>query len=148
MQACKYSNTKMDTKYHLLFSQVHIIMLKVVCDGMISTKMDLFLFWCDRNILSVNMQFIFTNKNARMNLIFIGYKITRKSHPATIIFFPFYNLKCHFMLHIFLSILRQYFFCLDARNCQERWSIFSNVFSMVGWLLLLYYVYLEYIVGT
>ena len=136
MQACKYSNTKMDTKYHLLFSQVHIIMLKVVCDGMILQKMDLFLFWCDRNILLVNMQFIFTNKNARMNLIFIGYKITRKSHPATIIFFPFYNLKCHFMLHIFLSILGNSSFALMPETVRND-GLFSQMYFL--WLADSYY---------
>ena len=71
------------------------------------------------------------NKNARMNLIFIGYKITRKSHPATIIFFPFYNLKCHFMLHIFLSILGNSSFALMPETVRND-GLFSQMYFL--WL--------------
>ena len=103
MQILKYKNGHKISSS--IFSSTHHYVKSSVWWDDFDENGSLFVLMRQKNILWVDIQFIFTNKNATMNLIFIGDKITRKSHPTTIIFFPFCNLKCHFRLHIFLSIL-------------------------------------------
>ena len=137
MQILKYKNGHKISS-SIFSSTHHYVKSSAWWDDFVENG-SLFVLMRQKNILWVNMQFIFTNKNATMNLIFIGDKITRKSHPATIIFFPFYSLKCHFMLHIFLSILGNSSFALMPETVRND-GLFSQMYFL--WLADSHYFYM------
>ena len=137
MQILKYKNGHKISSS--IFSSTHHYVKSSVWWDDFNENGSLFVLMRQKNILWVNMQFIFTNKNATMNLIFIGDKITRKSHRTTIIFFPFCDLKCHFMFHIFLSILSNTSFALMPETVRND-GLFSQMYFL--WLADSHYFYM------